>query len=80
MGCQHRRRLSGLELTGVDTVLPGSVPSATDYENGRTRLSDLLVVTGDSMQVKLQTDQVNLLGLSSLRDVYADGDNALAAS
>ena len=68
---------SGLELTGVDSVLPGAVPSATDYENGRTRLSDLLVVTGDSLQVKLQTEEVNLLGLSSLRDVFADGDNAL---
>ena len=68
---------SGLELTGVDATLPGSIPSPNDYENGRTRLSDLLVVTGDSIQVKLQTDEVNLLGLSSLRDVYADGDNAL---
>ncbi|MDE0864064.1 MAG: Ig-like domain-containing protein, partial [Rubripirellula sp.] len=68
---------AGLELTGVDSVLAGSVPSATDYENGRTRLSDLQVVTGDSLQVKLQTDEVNLLGLPSLRDVFADGDNAL---
>ena len=68
---------AGLELTGVDSVLAGSVPSATDYENGRTRLSDLKVVTGDSLQVKLQTDEVNLLGLPSLRDVFADGDNAL---
>ncbi len=68
---------SGIELTGIDSILPGSVPSATDYENGRTRLSDLQVVTGDSIQVKLQTEEVNLLGLSSLRDVFADGDNAL---
>ncbi|MDB4353364.1 Ig-like domain-containing protein, partial [bacterium] len=76
-GLPAPQAVAGLELTGVDSVLPGAVPSATDYENGRTRLSDLLVVTGDSLQVKLQTEEVNLLGLASLRDLFADGDNAL---
>ena len=37
----------------------------------------MAVVTGDSFGVNLQTRQVNLLGLSSLRDPDADGDDAL---
>ena len=66
---------AGLELSGVSSVLPGSSPGANDYENGITRLEDLHVITGDSFDVSLQTQPVNLLGF--YRDVWADGDNAI---
>ncbi len=66
---------AGLQLSNVDSILPGSVPNATDYDNGITRLSDLHVIKADSFDVQLQTVPVNLLG--SIRDAPADGDNAL---
>ena len=66
---------AGLELAGVAFAMPGGEPAPNDYENGTTRLADLHVVTGDSLQVKLRTVPVNLLGFH--RDVWADGDNAL---
>jgi hypothetical protein len=64
---------AGLELIGVDHVLPGETP--TPATNGTARLTDLHVITADSFQVRLQCMPVNLLG--SLRDRDADGDNAL---
>jgi len=66
---------AGVELEGVSGVLPGGEPNANDYENGITRLADLHVATGDTLQVALRTEPVYLLG--SHRDVWADGDNAL---
>jgi len=66
---------AGLELAGAASVLPGGEPGANDYENGITRLADLHVVRGDSLQVKLRTVPVSLPGFH--RDVWADGDNAL---
>ncbi len=68
---------AGLELTNVANVLAGSVPAAQNYANGVTRLSDLNVITADSFGVRLMTNEVRLLGLESLRDVFADGDNAI---
>lgn len=68
---------NGLEIIGVDSILPGGNPQQNDYENGITRLSDLHVVTGDTIQVRLQTNRVDLLGQASLHDPFADGDNAL---
>jgi len=65
----------GLELSGIDSILPGGDPASTPYANGTTRLTDLHVVTGDTFQVGLQTVPVNMLGVH--RDVWADGDNAL---
>jgi glycosidase len=68
---------SGIELTGVSSILPGSIPSSNNFANGTTRLNDWHVITGDSFDVRLRTNEVRLLGLESLRDVYADGDAAL---
>ena len=71
----------GLQLTNVSQVLQGDFPVAgngqgsLDYQNGTTRLSDLHVITSDTFQAKLKTVRVNLLG--SIRDIFADGDNAL---
>ena len=64
-----------LTLSGTSGVLPGGTPTAAT--NGTTRLADLQIVKGDSFGVELQTQPVSLLGLSSLRDPNADGDNAL---
>jgi len=70
-----------LTLDGVAATLPGAVPtlggSADEnaYANATTRLADVRVVTGDALDVRLQTVPVTLLGL--YRDVWADGDNAL---
>jgi hypothetical protein len=62
-----------LSLTTVDHVIPGGQPTAAT--NGTTRLSAIDVITGDSFQVRLDTNAVNLLGF--YRDHDADGDNAL---
>jgi glycosidase len=62
-----------LKLTGVDHIIPGETPTAAT--NGTARLSSIPVITGNSFQVELDTNQVNLLG--SIRDHDADGDNAL---
>src|SRR5262249_53876536 len=62
-----------LHLSGVDHVIPGETPTAGS--NGTARLSSIPVITGNSFQVELDTNQVNLLG--SFRDHDADGDNAL---
>ncbi len=71
-----------VSLTGVSQVLAGHTPDGQTsanlvHDNAVTRLSDINVVTGNSFQVKLDTVAVKLLGLDSLRDHYADGDNAL---
>jgi alpha-amylase len=68
---------AGLEIIGATSVLPGVVPAANSYQNGVTRLNDLTVITTDSFGTRLNTNEVRLLGLESLRDVYADGDNAV---
>jgi len=68
---------AGLELVaGVHDVLPGATPTNT-FENGTQRLTDLHVAKGDHLVVRLQTVPVNLLGNPDLRDVFADGDNAM---
>lgn len=63
----------GIQLTGVDHIIQGATPSAD--RNGVDRLSTIHVVKGNEFTVRLQTVPVNLLG--SIRDVFADGDNAL---
>lgn len=67
----------GLEILGATSSIPGGTPAATNFENGTVRLSDLDVITTDTFDVRLQTNEVRLLGLDSLRDIFADGDNAL---
>ncbi|MFP6670463.1 MAG: Ig-like domain-containing protein, partial [Pirellulaceae bacterium] len=66
---------AGLELIGVDSILAGNSSVNNDFQNGSQRQTDLHVVTADQLNVRLQTVEVNLLG--SLRDAWADGDNAL---
>ncbi|MFP6613072.1 MAG: NosD domain-containing protein [Pirellulales bacterium] len=68
---------AGLELIGVDSVLAGDTDIANDSENGKKRQSDLHVVKGDTIQVRLRTREVRHLGLDELRDIFADGDNAM---
>ena len=68
---------TGLELTGVDDVWAGSTNISNHYENGKTLQSDIHVVTGDSLGVRLQTNEVRHLGLDELRDIWADGDYAM---
>ncbi len=68
---------NGLEIIGASNVLTGSLPEASDFENGRTRLSDLHIITDDTFQTRLLTNEVRLLGSDDLRDPYADGDHAL---
>ena len=63
----------GLELTNIDHVEPAD--AATPPTNPTARLTDLHVVKKATFQVKVKTSEVNLLG--SIRDVFADGDNAL---
>jgi alpha-amylase len=67
----------GIELTGVDSVMAGDTDIANSYENGVKRQSDVHVVKEDSLQVRLLTHEVRHLGLDELRDIWADGDNAL---
>lgn len=62
-----------LNLTNVSQVIPGETP--TPSTNGTARLSDVDVISGDSFQIRMNTNAVNLLG--SIRDQDADGDNAL---
>ncbi|MEO1998412.1 MAG: efflux RND transporter permease subunit, partial [Planctomycetaceae bacterium] len=66
---------AGLELLNYDAILPGDPAPSNDYENGRQRQTDIYVVNGDQLHVRLQTEEVHLLG--SLREAWADGDNAL---
>jgi hypothetical protein len=67
----------GVQINNVAQVLEGNTPEADAFENGNTRLSDLHVVDEATFTVKLATEPVRLLGLDSLRDRNADGDNAL---
>jgi hypothetical protein len=64
---------AGLQLTGVDRVIPPETP--VPATNGTARLAELHVIKGDSFQIHIKFVKVNLLG--SIRDEFADGDNAL---
>jgi hypothetical protein len=67
----------GIELTNVASVLPGRLNPANDRENGTLRQAEINVVRADSFEVLLRTKPVRLLGSNDLRDVDADGDEAL---
>lgn len=67
----------GVELTNVAKILPGNGDPQNDRENGTQRQTDISVVTADSFDVRLRTQPVRLLGSNTLRDVWADGDQAL---
>ena len=62
-----------LSLSNVDSTLGAG--TATPETNGTVRVNDISVITADSFDVTLDTFAVNHLG--SIRDQFADGDNAL---
>jgi glycosidase len=68
---------SGLELTNVAMTMAGDGTPSNNFENGTQRQADVQVIKADSFRVRLQTREVRLLGQDALRDVFADGDNAL---
>ena len=74
-GLQTPQSELGIELSGITSVLEGGVPEANDFSNGITRLEDLHVVTGGTLDVTLRTQAVFLPG--DIRDRDADGSNAL---
>ena len=67
----------GIELTNVASMLAGSPAPTTERENGRQRQADIHVIRNDTFEVRLKTRPVRLLGSNDLRDVAADGDEAL---
>ena len=67
----------GVELTNVAQVLSGSLDPANDRQNGTQRQADISVIQKNSFEVRLRTKPVRLLGSNALRDVNADGDEAL---
>lgn len=69
--------VKGIELTNVAAVLPGRTDPANDRENGLHRQTDISVIRANSFEVRLRTKPVRLLGSNDLRDVAADGDEAL---
>ncbi len=68
---------AGIELTPIAATLPGRLDPANDRENGARRQADVSVIRTDTFQVRLRTRPVRLLGSNALRDVAADGDEAL---
>jgi alpha-amylase len=67
---------NGIELSNVSMTLAGDSTPNNNYENGTQRQSSVKVLTGDTTRLRLMTNEVRLLGLDSLRDIYADGDFA----
>ena len=67
----------GLEVVAKSETLPGQLDPANDRENGLRRQTDITVVRNDKFEVRLRTAPVRLLGSNDLRDVEADGDQAL---
>jgi len=76
-GLATPRASRGVELNAVAKVLPGKGDPRSERENGTRRQTDLNVITADSFEVRLRTRAVRLLGSKALRDVWADGDQAL---
>jgi len=68
---------AGLEVVAKTETLPGQLDPANDRENGLRRQTDITVVRNDKFEVRLRTAPVRLLGSDDLRDVDADGDQAL---
>jgi glycosidase len=67
----------GLQVSNVAQTLAGNTTPTSDYQNGTQRQTNVSVITGDSTQLRLKTNEVRLLGSDDMRDIYADGDNAL---
>jgi alpha-amylase len=68
---------AGLEVLAKTEILKGQRDPANDRENGLRRQADIVVVRDDRFEVRLRTTPVRLLGSNDLRDVAADGDQAL---
>ncbi|MEM6329302.1 MAG: alpha amylase C-terminal domain-containing protein, partial [Planctomycetota bacterium] len=69
------RPRGAMTLSGVSQVLDETPTPAT---NGTARIADVLVVTADSFEVRVDTDPVLLVdGAQSFRDRHADGGRAL---
>lgn len=68
---------AGLELSNEATVLQGQLDPSNNRENGIRRQAPISVIKNDSFDVRLRTRPVRLLGSNDLRDVEADGDQAL---
>ncbi len=62
-----------LSLHDVDSTIAPETPN--EQTNGTARLTPIDVITADQFNVQLDTLAVNHLG--SIRDSFADGDNAL---
>lgn len=76
-GLPTPRSNKGIELTGVAEVLSGRLDPANNRQNGIQRQADISVIRQNSFEVRLRTEPVRLLGSNDLRDVAADGDEAL---
>jgi alpha-amylase len=76
-GLAMPRSDKGVELTDVAEVLSGRLDPADDRQNGTQRQADISVIRKDSFEIRLRTQPVRLLGSDALRDVDADGDEAL---
>ena len=68
---------AGLEVVAKTETLAGQLDPANDRENGLRRQTDITVVRNDKFEARLRTAPVRLLGSNDLRDVEADGDQAL---
>jgi alpha-amylase len=68
---------AGLEVINESSVLPGQLDPADNRENGVRRQSSISVIKNDSFEVRLRTSPVRLLESNDLRDIEADGDQAL---
>lgn len=76
-GLATPRSKAGIELTNTAETLPGRSDPANNRENGMQRQTDISVIRNNSFEVRLRTEPVRLLGSNDLRDVAADGDQAL---
>src|SRR5262249_46226806 len=68
---------NGIELTNTERVLAGDSNPANERDNGLHRQTDVSVIRQDTFEIRLRTQPVRLLGANDLRDVNADGDEAL---
>jgi alpha-amylase len=68
---------SSSTLAGWDMNTTGLTADQISKANATKRVADVNVFTGNSFDITLHTNKVNLLGNPAFRDHDADGDNAL---
>jgi hypothetical protein len=76
-GVATPQSVAGIELTKVAEVLRGKNNAANNHQHGIQRQADISIIRENSFEVQLRTKPVRLLGSDALRDVNADGDEAL---